>query len=146
MEGKKKERIMTIGIIVLVVIAIISVIGVMVTKKKPVEQEEKPTEVEEGIQEDTRPSDGRENFEFTLESVKYESESTEFVIKVTNQSEESKYLNEFVATVKDGEGNEIAGVYGIIGEEIKGKESTTMSCYYGGDISNFASIEYKIEK
>ncbi len=141
MEWKNKKIIPMI-IIGVIVIALIIILAINLTKKdKPTNNpNNQPTEVEEN----RRASDTIDNFEFTLEEVKYENNSTEFKVKITNKSNEAKYLNEFLIRVKDSEGNQIASVYGIVEKEIEGEER--ISCYYGGDISNFGSIEYEIER
>ncbi len=140
MEWKNKKIIpIIIGVIA---IALIITLAINLTKKdKPINKpNNQPTEIEEN----RRASDTIDNFEFTLEDVKYKNNSTEFAIKITNKSNEAKYLNEFLIRVKDSEGNQIASVYGIVEKEIEGEER--ISCYYGGDISNFGSIEYEIER
>ncbi len=138
MEWKNKKIIpIIIGVIV---IALIIILAINLTKK------DKPTNKPNNrpVEENRRASDTVDNFEFILEDVKYENNSTEFKVKITNKSSEPKYLNEFLIRVKDSEGNQIASVYGIVEKEIEGEER--ISCYYGGDISNFGSIEYEIER
>ncbi len=139
MENKKIIPIIGIGVIA---IALILTLAINLTKKEEPTNNpnNKPTEIEEN----KRRSDTVDNFEFTLEDVKVENNSTEFVVKITNKSQEPKYLNEFLIRVKDSEGNQLASVYGIVEKEIEGEER--ISCYYGGDISNFGSIEYEIER
>lgn len=87
-----------------------------------------------------------DSFEFTINSVNFENENSVFDINVKNISNEERYINEFLIHVKDAEGNELAGLYGYVNETIEAQGERVISCSFGNNLSNYASLEFEVLK
>ena len=81
---------------------------------------------------------------FELIDTKIENGTSEFTFEITNTSNESKYIKSMNAIAKDNEGNEIITLLGVLEEEIGSGEKTTITCSYGGDLSNVETFEYEL--
>lgn len=86
------------------------------------------------------------NFEFTTNSVNFENENSIFDINVKNISNEESYINEFLIHVKDNNGNDIAGLFGYVNETIEPQGERVISCSFGGNLSNYSSLEFEVLK
>lgn len=93
------------------------------------------------------------DFKFELIDKRFEEETlengetnktSEFTIKITNISKETKYIKEFRVNVKDKNGEQIIALSGIVESEIGSNETTEMICGYGGDLSNYGTLEYEL--
>lgn len=87
-----------------------------------------------------------DSFEFTTISVNFENENSVFDINIKNTANEERYINEFIIHVKDKDGNELAILFGYVNETIEAKGERTISCSFGGDLSNYASLEFEVLK
>ncbi len=93
------------------------------------------------------PSDKDTNFDFHLDDTKYEENTTEFIVTITNKSNQPKYLNEFFIQLESNEeSKEQLRVYGIVEKELASNETITINCTYGDDLKNYKIIGYSIEK
>lgn len=87
-----------------------------------------------------------EVFKFTNTSLIYEDGNSKLQTTVTNTSNETAYLAEFLIHVKDENGNEIVTMTGFVGDSIEANSSKVIDSVYGDDLTNASSIEYEIVK
>lgn len=87
-----------------------------------------------------------DSFEFTTNSVNFENNNSVFDINVKNISNEERYINEFLIHVKDTNGNELAGLYGYVNEKIEANGERVVSCSFGGNLSNYSTLEFEVLK
>lgn len=85
-------------------------------------------------------------FKFEKTSLIYENGNSKLQTKVTNTSNETQFLKEFLIHVKDAEGKEIVTLTGFIGSNLEAGESRTISSTYGDDLTKATSIEYELVK
>lgn len=87
-----------------------------------------------------------ESFEFKVVSVNFENENSVFDINVKNTSNEERFINEFIIHVKDENGSDLAALFGYINETIEPNGERVISCSFGGNLSNYKSLEYEVTK
>lgn len=107
-------------------------------EKKELDNKENKTEETKKVQTDS--------FEFTTNSVNFENENSTFDINVKNIASEERYINEFLIHVKDADGNELAGLYGYVNETIESQGERVISCSFGNNLSNYASLDFEVLK
>ena len=144
---KYKKLIFILAPIVLIVLIVGIVILINTGKKEDIPSVNEDNNVEEKVPgESGISSDSIESFEFKIDDETFEEGTSSFTVTVTNKTNEAKYLNTFALVPKDENGNSMISIYGIIDEEIEANGTRTIICSYGGDVSNYSSMDYKIEK
>ena len=127
--------------IVILLFVLISICGC--GKKEEMKQGDTPKEeIKEPIESKMTLSD----FQIELKSNKIENGTSEFTFEITNISKETKYVKEMQAKAKDGEGNNVVSLLGVIEQEIGTGEKVEVNCSYGGDLSLVQSFEYELVK
>lgn len=107
------------------------------------EQQEQPkvNTSEEVIQDKTL-----EEFTFTNTSMIYENGSTTLETTVTNTSNQTSYLQEFLIHAKDEDGKEIVTLIGFVGDSIAAGESKVITSGVSMDLTNAKSITYEVKR
>ena len=139
---KKKDKII-LGLI-LVIIVLLGVIAFLVIKYKKKEENTTEPSTQEKENQTKEQSYNLNDFEFTLENTRFENGTSTFTIKVTNKTNEAKQINQFKVIIKNETGEELVRLIGIVNEEIVGNGTTTVTCSYGGDLSNYNTLEYEL--
>ena len=110
------------------------------------EKETKKDEIKTNTNENVIKDQTVDVFQFEQTSLIYEDGNSKLQTTVTNTSDETAYLAEFLIHVKDAEGNEIVTMTGFVGDSIAAKASKVIDSTYGEDLTNAASIEYEVVK
>lgn len=87
-----------------------------------------------------------ESFEFKTNSVNFENNNSVFDINIKNIADESRYIKEFMIHVKDAKGETLANLFGYVNETIEAQGEKVISCSYGGDLSNYSTLEFEVLK
>ena len=125
--------------ILIIGISTISLITGCENNQKEIEEEIK-SNTNEGVIKDQKV----DVFELKKTSLVYENGRTTLETTVTNTSDKVEYLKEFKIKILDKDGNEIKTLTGFIGGKIEAGESKVIHSYCKEDLSNAASIEYKV--
>ncbi len=83
------------------------------------------------------------DIQFSLKDAKTENGATSFDFEVTNLANEAKYLKEFIVKVTLEDDNMIT-LSGVVEQEIKSQETITITCSYGGNLSNYKALDYEL--
>ncbi len=108
-------------------------------EKEPMQEEtkkEEPKKVESNVT--------LENFQFKLLNAKIENGSSEFEFEITNISNEAKELKKLNITVKDENNDDLVHLISVINKQVESQDKITVTCSYGGDLSNYHSFDYKL--
>ena len=126
-------------------ISMILLIGLfLLTGCKNNKENEKQPNIKANTNEDVVKNQQLENFLFENTSLVYEDGTSTLQTTVTNTSNETTYLSEFIIYVKDKDGNEIITLRGFVGDKLKAGEKRTISSSCGDDLTNAASISYEV--
>ncbi len=85
----------------------------------------KKEDVKEPVKEKQNEKATLENFEFTTNSVNFENNNSVFDIKVKN-------------------GETIGSLFGNVNENIEPQGERVITCSFGGNLSNYSSLEFEI--
>ncbi len=85
-------------------------------------------------------------FSFANTSLSYQDGNSILVTSVTNTSDKTEKVPEFIIHVKNADGTERVTMKGFFGGELKAGETKTITSSYGGDLTKAAKIEYEIAK
>ena len=117
-------------------------------EEKKVEEKTKKTKEEAIVnyEKDVAKDQEMEAFKMTNTSLTYENWMSKLRTEATNTSNETQFLKSFDIIVKDKYGQLMITMIGYIGEEVPAGETRIVTSYADIDISNAASIEYKINR
>ena len=130
----------------------LSLVGLLIIsgcnkKEEPPKEEPKQPEVE-GPQindkEDVINDKTLEEFTFTNTSMVYENGTTTLETTVTNTSNATSFLQEFLIHVKDEDGKEIVTLKGFVGDNIPAGESKVITSGASANLTNAHSISYEV--
>lgn len=106
----------------------------------------KTENVKENINDGIKVEKEVEGFKFKNIGFIYKDGTAEIQTEITNQSDETQYLEEVKIHAKDKDGNEIIELTGFIGENIESGTTITVTNFYNQDLSDTVSIEYELVK
>ena len=141
----RKNNIIYFVIILLSITVLSGYLGYKLGQKSMKGKEESIKSQETEKKEETKPQKvDISDFTFSLENALFENGTSSFTIKITNNSSEIKHIDKFVAVIKNSEGQELVRLDGVVNQDIEGNGSTIVTCAYGDDLSNYATLEYEI--
>lgn len=107
--------------------------------KEPIKEESKKEEIKKVESNVTL-----ENFQFKLMNANIENGTSEFEFEITNISDETKEIKVLKIIVKDENNNDMVQLKSVINKTVESKNKFTVTCSYGGDLSNYHSFVYEI--
>ena len=142
---KNGRKYIFIGVIAIIVLGAL-IGGIYALNHKGTDEPKAEEKEQNNTTETPMISDEIDSFVFIIEEATFEDGTSDFMVKITNQSGEPAYINTFAMRIKDSEGNEMIKLTGIVNEEIEANGTRTVGCSYGGDLSGYASVDFAIEK
>lgn len=140
----KVKQLGIVGIIALTLF--ITGCGCSKEEKKNNEVEKKEPVVSVNTEENVIKDQTFEGLTMTNTSLVTTNGISKLVTEVTNNTGADYYLQEFVITVKDAEGNVLDTLVGYVTGVIKNGETRTINSSTDIDLSKASSIEYSVKK
>lgn len=141
---KMNKKLVALSAVLLIGMVLVSGCGCDKKNDKPKTTEEDGVKV--NTHQDVIKDQKLEVFSFTNTSLVYQDGTSTLVTSVTNTSDKTAYLSEFIIHVKNADGTERITLRGFIGSELQAGETRTITSHYGADLTNATKIEYEIKK
>ena len=124
----------------LIIILAISLCGCAKDEKNELKENVKTNTVEKSKTSEVN----KDDFKIKHINSIFENNNSVFEIEITNNSNKISSFKELEVQVLDQNNNVLAILYGYLENELNPGEKELVRCSYGGDLSKFKSLNYKI--